>query len=299
MNNAILFYFNMNVSFVKKINKNYYFNYINNDYVVYTYERDVREAQELYYLNMEFINTNKIGYDILLTKDNDILFLYEGSYYVLMRIPNIKNRVITYNDVLNFNYHPRERYKLLDKSNWGLNWANKIDFIEHQFSQMNNKYKIIDSSIDYFLGVFENAVSYYNDNVKFNMDKVLCHKRINSDMDLLDLFNPINFVIDYKERNLGDYLKSYVINSNYSFDNLDNLIYFNDRDRVILLICRILFPSYYFDVYEDIVLGNMKEDEIRVFIDKRKNVLFLINYLFDKYDNFNIPSLRWIKKEIS
>ena len=30
---------------------------------------------------------------------------------------------------------------------------------------MKNKNKIIDSSIDYFIGVWENAISYYNDNV--------------------------------------------------------------------------------------------------------------------------------------
>ena len=39
-------------------------------------------------------------------------------------------------------------------------------------------------------------------------------------MDLLEFLNPLNFVIDYKERDIGEYLKSFVINNNYSVDQL-------------------------------------------------------------------------------
>ena len=41
MNNALLFFFNINVSELKKINNNYYFKYLNNDYGIYLYERDI------------------------------------------------------------------------------------------------------------------------------------------------------------------------------------------------------------------------------------------------------------------
>lgn len=299
MNNAILFFFNINILEIKKLRDNYYFNYAYNDYIVYSYKRDVEEAVELYYLNLEFISNGYSGYEIILTKDRDILFLYEGNYYVLMRLPSIKNRIITYDDVVNFYYFPSFKIKKIDKSNWGSNWANKIDFIEYQFAQMKNKKKIIDSSIDYFIGIWENAVSYYNDNVNFVMDKVLCHKRITCDMDLLEFLNPMNFVIDYKERDVGDYLKSFVINNNFTFSSLDNYLYFSDRNRIILLIARILFPSYYFDMYEEIILDNYDEEDLISLIDSRNNVLFLIDYLIQKYINLNIPVIGWIKKEIS
>lgn len=215
-----------------------------------------------------------------------------------MKFPNIKNRIITYEDVINFNYIPNTMFKKLDKSNWGITWSNKIDFIEYQFDQVRNRYSIIDDSIDYFIGIWENAISYYNDN-NINSERCVCHKRVSTNMDLLDFTNPLNFVIDYKERDLGEYLKSFVISKNYSNASLDRMINFSDRDSVVLVISRILFPSYYFDLYEDIILGNKDEHEIHDVISKRNNVLYLINYILFRYSNLNITDIEWIKKEVS
>ena len=298
MNNAILFFFNINTKEVKKINDNYYFNYAYNNYVVQIYNRDIEEAIEIYYLNLELLSNGFIGYEIILTKDNDVLFLYEGVYYILMKFPNIKNRIITYEDVINFNYIPNTMFKKLDKSNWGITWSNKIDFIEYQFDQVRNRYSIIDDSIDYFIGIWENAISYYNDN-NINSERCVCHKRVSTNMDLLDFTNPLNFVIDYKERDLGEYLKSFVISKNYSNASLDRMINFSDRDSVVLVISRILFASYYFDLYEDIILGNKDEHELNDVISKRNNVLYLINYILFRYSNLNITDIEWIKKEVS
>ena len=298
MNNAILFFFNINTKEVKKINDNYYFNYAYNNYVVQIYNRDIEEAIEIYYLNLELLSNGFIGYEIILTEDNDVLFLYEGVYYILMKFPNIKNRIITYEDVINFNYIPNTMFKKLDKSNWGITWSNKIDFIEYQFDQVRNRYSIIDDSIDYFIGIWENAISYYNDN-NINSERCVCHKRVSTNMDLLDFTNPLNFVIDYKERDLGEYLKSFVISKNYSNASLDRMINFSDRDSVVLVISRILFPSYYFDLYEDIILGNKDEHELNDVISKRNNVLYLINYILFRYSNLNITDIEWIKKEVS
>lgn len=299
MNNAILFFFNINVDEVKKINSNYYFSYLKEDYIVYNYKRDLEEAVEIYYLNLELLSNGFIGYEIILTKDNDILFMYEKEYYVLMKIPKIKNRIITYNDIVSFSYLPNMNVKKLDKSNWGFNWANKIDFIEYQFSQMSNKYKIIDDSIDYFIGIWENAVSYYNDNNIGTLKKYICHKRVTYDMDLLEFFNPMNFVIDYKERDIAEYLKSYVLNNNYSKDIIDKYLITRSRESIILLISRVLFPSYYFDLYEDIILLGKDESSLEEVISKRNNILYLIDFIFLKYKNFNITSIDWIKKEIN
>ena len=78
MNNAILFYFDMNVSDVKKINGNYYFNYFNSDYVVHLYKRDVYEIMEIYYVNLELLNS---GFDA-----------YYGSFSDFKNIKTKQNR---------------------------------------------------------------------------------------------------------------------------------------------------------------------------------------------------------------
>lgn len=297
MNNAILFFYNINVQEIKKINDNYYFTYLSNNYVIYSYKRDITEAENIYNLNLDMLSKGLIGYEIILTQNREILFIHGGTYYILMKFPNIKNRVITYEDVISFYFPtPKNKFLNLDKSNWGYNWSGKIDFIEYQFSQVKNKFPILENSIDYFVGIWENAISYFNDNVTFLEEKFVCHKRVDTKMDLLEFLNPLNFVIDYKERDKGEYLKSYVINNNYSSVQLKKLLQGSSKNNIILLISRILFPSYYFDLYEDIVLKEKNEEEIVKMIEKRKNINNLLKYIFENFSNYNIPYIEWIKK---
>lgn len=299
MNNAILFFYGISVYDVKKVKTNYYFSYLNSNYVVYLYERDLNDSIFLYNLNSELFYRGSDCYEIILTKDSNIVFEYEKKYYVLMKIPNISDRTINYNDILNFNYLvDLRRYSKLDKSNWNRLWSNKIDFIEYQFNQMDNKYSIVDDYIDYYIGLWENAISYCN-NINYNDTRYITHKRIEVDMSLLDFLNPLNFVVDYKERDYGDYIKSFILKKNYSFNTFDKLLSHSDRNSLIMIICRILFPSYFFDIYEDIVVDNRNEGEILDVVVKSNNILYLLKHIFIKYNYLNIPYIDWIKKEIS
>lgn len=297
MNNAILFFYNINIQEIKRINNNYYFTYQQNNYVIYKYNRDISEINEIYELNIELLSKGLIGYEIIPNKTNELIFLYENNYYVLMKIPNIKNKKITYEDILSFNFiQNQNKYKTIDKSNWNQNWSKKIDYIIYQFSQIKNKHKEIDSSIDYFIGIWENAISYYNDTISNKNKKYVAHIRIENDMDLLEYLNPINFVIDYKERDIGEYLKTYVINNNYTENMIDTILKYTNQEGIVLLISRLLFPSYYFDLYENIIEGKTKEEKINVIVKKHYNVLNLIKYIFKKYWDYNIPYINWIKK---
>jgi hypothetical protein len=216
-----------------------------------------------------------------------------------MRFPDILNRYITYEDIINFSVVVNNKYKKLDKSNWGESWSNKIDFIEYQFNQLKHKYPIIDDYIDYYIGIWENAISYFNYNANTNIKKYICHKRIPFDMDLYEFLNPLNFVVDFKERDIGEYLKSFVINNNFSYSILDK--YFNNlsRDSVILIISRFLFPSYFFDIYEDIIIDKLDEKKIIEIVNKRNIIEIVLKYIFNTYTDINIPYINWIKKEIS
>ena len=298
MNNAILFFYGINASGIKKINNNYYFKYLNDNYGIYSYNRDILDSIYLYNLNLEMLNRGLIGYEIILTNTKQVLFIYEGKYYILMKFPSIINRTITYNDLITFNFEiDNNRYVKLDKSDWGLSWSNKIDFIEYQFNQIKNKYPILENYIDYYIGMWENAISYFNNNVTFNSKKYICHKRVSVNMSLYDFLNPLNFVVDYKERDIGEYLKSYVTSKNFSLNLFDN--YFNNfsRESIILLISRLLFPSYFFDIYENIVIDNIKENEISNIISKNKNIISFLKYIFNRLRDVNIPYIDWIKKE--
>lgn len=296
MNNAILFFYNINIQEIKKITNNYYFTYLNNNYGIYLYNRDPKEQEELFNLNSELLMQGLVGYEIIPTKDKQIIFIHENKPYILMKLPNIKNKIITYEDIINFKLSiDTKKYKIIDKSNWSTNWSNKIDFINYQFSQVQNKYPVIENSIDYFIGIWENAISYANNNPIIK-EKTLAHKRITTKTDLLEFLNPLNFIIDYQERDVGEYIKSYIMTKNYANDIIYQKIKNLPKNSIILIITRILFPSYYFDIYEDIILKNRKEEELKDIINKRNNITKLLNYIFDKYSNYNIPYIEWIKK---
>ncbi len=305
MKNALLFYYNIEISNnnLNKINENYYFSYQNSDFIVARYSRNIDDVNELYYLTEEMINNNIPLYKIITTKENNILFSYEGIYYILMIMPKIKNRLINYNDVINFNYIPtnnNKKYKAIDKSYWTTFWSNKIDYIEYQFFQLEKKYSIIKKSINFYIGIWENAISYYNNNVIYdNFSKCVCHKRLTSKTDLLSFLNPLNLVIDYKERDVAEYIKSFVYEEKFTEENIEyflKAIPINEN-IIIRFISRVLFPSNYFDLYEEIIYENAPESKIEKIIENKKNYLFLMKLVFKYFETYNIPTIEWIEIE--
>ena len=301
MKNAIAYFFNIYIDLIEKINDKYYFSYQNRNYAVFPYPREINEAPFIYALAKEMMEDGLPVYDILLTKDNNVLFNYKNNYYILMKMPNIKNRFITYDDIIKFHYIPKDKKIMtkLDKSNWAIHWENKIDYLEQQFSLIISKYPIISESFNYYIGLWENAISYYNDNTSIPMVKQVCHKRISLSMDLLEFYNPLYFVIDSKIRDVGDYLKSYVLQENFSFSTIIAFLDKNNysKNNVLLLISRVLFPSYYFDIYENIIVNGVSEKRIEFVIKRKESILQLINILFIKFSFYGIPYIDWIKKE--
>ena len=95
------------------------------------------------------------------------------------------------------------------------------------------KYPVLYNIIDYYIGLGENAIQYFKSIVPTyngNIEIGVCHKRINYNSTLFDLYNPLNLVIDYKVRDLSEYIKS---------------VFFNTNN--ISLVINKLFNKYYFD----------------------------------------------------
>ena len=98
MKNALIFFYNIFLEEIEKINDNYYFTYQNSDFVIHKYTRNIDEVISIYNLNKEMLQNNIITYEIILTKENNVLFFEDNSYYLLMKLPNVKNKVITIDD---------------------------------------------------------------------------------------------------------------------------------------------------------------------------------------------------------
>lgn len=300
MENALIYYYDIYIEKINKIIDNFYFEFNNNNFIISLYNRNEVEAKEILLLNQEMIENNIPVYKIILTKFNSILFEYNKNLYILMQLPNIINKEIEWEEVLKFFYIPKQSYNYLDKSNWSMSWQNKIDYIEKQFMQFENKYPIIKESINYYIGIWENAISYYNDNViQNNSQKVVCPKRITCNSDLFSLYNPLNLTIDYRERNLIDYIKSFLLQKKYSIYKLNTIFKVLEQQNVDVyrILSRSLFPSEYFDLYEEILINNADEKLLIKVIEKNDNYLEFLRAIFKYYSKYNIPLIKWIIKK--
>ena len=89
--------------------------------------------------------------------------------------------------------------------------------------------KIIDNSIDYYIGLSENAIYYVNNvNSKYSMsslDKiVLSRKRIISPNYSLNYFNPLSFIFDLEVRDITEYIKSTFFDNGDAYLDLESYL---------------------------------------------------------------------------
>ena len=89
-------------------------------------------------------------------------------------------------------------------------------------------------------------------------------------------------------------------NRNYNiFKELDEYFYYNYYSEygIRILYSRILYPSFYFDVYDKIISGNAEEKALNKIInaiDDYESYLYSIQLYLKKF--YNIPEIEWLKK---
>ena len=302
MKNIINYYYNFNILDLYNINGKYYFNYKNNDYIFLDYNRSLEEANSIYNISSEFKKRNILINDIVLNKDNQIVTIINNNPYVLIR-DNSKNKMISINDIL---YIQNNTYNFINdkkiyRNDWIKMWSTKIDYYE---SQMNviSRYITLSDTIDYYIGLGENAICYLvNNNVVVN-NMCIEHRRIDINKGSFDFYNPINFVLDSRVRDFSEYIKNLFFLNKI---NLDTFKYYLDyinfsKDEYILLISRLLFPTYYFDLVDDIINYNLDEKIINNIINKTNYYIdfikgIIIYIIYQK--RINIPYIEWIIKD--
>jgi len=289
MKNLLNYFYHIIIS-EDKIN-NGYFSYQNHLFLLYKYQRKIDEVDKLLELNKEMIQKNIKINKIINNIYNQTLTLHDGNYYVLLLI-NYQYNSNNYQNLMINN----PKYDILKRNNWDYLWSMKIDYIEYQIKHFNNKYPIIQGSIHYYIGLSENAIKYYKMINKNNVSLYVSHRRFNID----NFYNPVELIIDYKARDIGEYIKYcffhnkkdiYEIKKYLRNINLNNIDY-------LLLYTRMLYPSFYFDIYDNIINNNYMEDSLQNIIDKSNNYEELLNeiYLLIKRKT-NIISIAWINEK--
>lgn len=299
MKNALNYYYNLYPTSIHQINDSYKCYVNNEEYLLTPCDNDTSNIIEKHELSKYLFKINIPCHQFIQNKEGKILTVINNTNYILLQI-FIKNRAIQINDILLFSsiYVDKQFFPTLLKNNWYDMWTKKIDYIEYQVSQFSIKYQVIRDSINYYIGLAENSISLFA-TTNINEDLVISHQRIKNSDGLIELYNPLNFIIDNKVRDLSEYIKEKFFFYKYSVEEAINDIYkFNlNSNQYILLFIRLLFPSYYFDCYERVLLENKNEQELIKIISKNTQYMLFLKELYKFIKTVSkIPDIEWLMK---
>ena len=259
------------------------------------------------------------GIDLDIELNNIVKFTYNSNEYVLIRIENIDFNLLNYlfyyidinKPILNIynsyitEYENKYYFLFYDKlgkvsidklvsfinqplfmNNNDIHnkWCKKVDYHEYQITQFGAKYFILRESINYVVGLSEIGIQLINTIDLNSCFSCISHKRINN---LFDFYNPLNMCIDYRIRDISEYIKyKFFYEDEELFDEITLKVGLN-KEEYKLLFSRLLFITPYYDMYENIIDGKTEEKEIKKII-----------YKFDKYEKFIKKIYLYLKRYI-
>lgn len=301
MKNIIEFYYNIKIDTLHSKNDYYFFSINKRNFILKPYYKDEKTANNIY--RLDSLLSDKINIDnIIPNKYNSPITIIENTPYMLIlnKSKNIISLPIISN-ISNIRIDNINSIKDLERNNWETLWSNKIDYYEIQINENYKKYPLIRESFDYFIGMSENAISYLV-NTKNELKPTIYDNKVPSHNNLYNsLFDPSNIILDHKSRDLAEYIKySFWNNNNNIFKELEDYFKYNVYSvyGIRVLFSRILYPSFYFDIYDDIISGKKKEKEINKIINRVNEYEYFLSNIYLYLKKFyDIPEINWIKKK--
>lgn len=292
LKNIIEYFYNLKIDTLHKNRNRYEFEINKNRYylvLAYRYEKELEQIENL-------IKDNKNFDQIIRNINSKLMTNINGKNYLLLEKSNkktsIEDELLNYYKVL----LPSQLYFNIDRTDWVYLWSEKIDYIEYQKIHLKGEYPLLEESINYFIGMAENAIMYVRNCFKEDNnldDLVLSHKRIISK----EFNSPINLIVDHRSRDISEYLKYLFFTNDYDYIKINQYLQKLNLNSYMykLLYGRMLFPTFYFDKYDDIVNKNKSEKEILAILKKveayedfLKNIYLIIN------QNTAIKKVDWL-----
>ncbi len=299
MKNALNFFYKLNPKEIHQINKIIKFSYLSKNYILYQTNREYKELVDVYKLHKYLLAIGIYCHKIILNTNNEIITKINNKHYVLLEI-NIENRIININDILYMTSIVVDSNEFINikRQNWYNLWIKKNDYIEYQISQFGKKYELIRESSDYYIGIAENCISLLNNvSNSYNQEVLtICHNRINKKTTTEQYYNPIEFILDRKVRDIGEYIKSF---TNYEriIEQIKILKYNNflKAEEIEFLFIRIMYPSEYFDIYELIINNALEQKTMKKIINKRNDYETMIKKIYNFIRSIsNLPEIEWL-----
>jgi len=297
MKNAINYYYGLNPSVIHQTGKTFKFSIENAKYIITPCDR-VEEINSIYELSYYLIQRGILIHQIIPNNSNQLLTIINDVPYVLMKVLIENNRKININDIIYFNNLSiiNKDYPLLKRDDWFKLWCDKIDYFEYQVNQLGKKHPMIRDSFSYYVGLAENGITLFKQGNISNL--VVSHRRIYYSDTLYELYNPLNLIIDLRVRDVCEYFKSSFFNNIDILDDVKRYIQLNRlaNNEQVLFFSRMLYPSYYFDVYEKIMAKVLNDDEIKKIINLVDDYELFLKSLYMYLKNSNFPDIEWLNK---
>lgn len=272
MKETIEYYYNLDIDVIEELDGKYHFKIDNQDLFFVFFNRNIDELNDILEVCNEMIIKGIMVHEVIRNNMGSYLTKVGDYQYVLFRVSNASEEYdifdmvnITSKLVLN------NSKSMLYRNNWGTLWSEKVDYFEYQIRELGVDKTIVKSSFSYYIGLAEVAISYVNNTnlVYGNMSSsnvVLSHRRVYYPNYRLNYLNPLSFVFDLEVRDVAEYLKSMFFKKDidYCIDELKSYLSIRKLDIYLyqMFFARLIYPTYYFDVYESVMNKNVSEEEL-------------------------------------
>ncbi len=273
MRNAIKYYYAIDVETLKQENDDFYFdNYVlkkvKKDFDINLYNFFI--SNNMYVHNIVY---NSMG-EYITNIDNKNYILIEKKYNVDVDMMEVVKFLVDVNPMV--------------KKDWGKLWENKVDYYEKNIVNLKNKEYL--DVFPYYIGLSELAIRMYHE-LEGEGTYSICHDRLGNSTDF---FSPDNIIIDYKVRDIAEYIKKSFFSNHLNMDEVIDGIEQAGLKQVDyqLLYARLLFPTYYFDCLES-------DDQLSKYVSRiNQYELFLRDIYLYLQVYAPIPKIDWILKKV-
>ncbi|MCM1053746.1 MAG: hypothetical protein NC483_07220 [Ruminococcus sp.] len=309
MRESINYYYNLNVSELENWGNVYSFKLNNSNFYFVPIKRANEELEDIIEVSKELKIKGLEVHDIIFNKFGKIITNVYNENYCLLKVIGDIYQEYDLSDLLKINQklilNPNK--SKLYRNSWAKLWSDKIDYFEYQVHELGKDKPIILDSFSYYVGLGENAISYVNDTISkykpTENDRItLSHKRVNYPNYKLNYLNPLSFIFDLEIRDISEFIKSAFINNEDALSYLKEVLSIKKFSiySLSLLYARLLYPSFYFDIYERVMNNEIEEEKLIPIIDKCHDYeIFLKKAYFEISKYAPITRVEWLlKKEL-
>lgn len=277
MKETLEYYYGLDIESIEELDGKYHFKIENQDYFFVFYNRGIEELEDIINVSNEMVKKGINVHKIFINRNNSFLTKVGEYNYILFAVSNLNEEydifdMVKISEKLVLNNNKSNLYR----NNWGTLWSEKIDYFEYQVRELSIEKDVVKNSFSYYVGMAENAISYVNNtNMKYGGDAyriVLSHRRVFYPNYKLNYLNPLSFVFDLEVRDIAEYLKAMFFKKDISFclDELSSYLKIRHLSlyEYQMLYARLLYPTYYFDVYESVMNKNGDEEQLVNIIKK-------------------------------